>query len=72
MAGISTKGLYGLAAMYELSQESTGNPMQIKEISSKGNIPHNYLEQILSGLRKAGLVKSIRGAHGGYLSLIHI
>jgi len=66
MAGISTKGLYGLAAMYELSQISTGKPMQIKEISLKGNIPHNYLEQLLSSLRKADLVKSIRGAHGGY------
>lgn len=66
MAGISTKGLYGLAAMYELSRKTDDNPMQIKEISSNGNIPHNYLEQLLSSLRKAGLVKSIRGAYGGY------
>jgi len=66
MAGISTKGLYGLAAMYELSKKSDTNPMQIKEISSNGNIPHNYLEQLLSSLRKAGLVKSMRGAYGGY------
>ncbi len=66
MAGISTKGLYGLAAMYELSHASTERPMQIKEISSNGDIPHNYLEQLLSSLRKAGLVKSIRGAYGGY------
>lgn len=66
MAGISTKGLYGLAAMYELSQKSDQNPMQIKEISLNGNIPHNYLEQLLSSLRKAGLVKSMRGAYGGY------
>ncbi len=66
MAGISTKGLYGLAAMYELAQKSTQEPMQIKEISANGNIPHSYLEQLLSILRKAGLVKSVRGAHGGY------
>lgn len=66
MAGISTKGLYGLAAMYELSQVTTDRPMQIKEIASNGDIPHNYLEQLLSSLRKAGLVKSIRGAYGGY------
>jgi len=66
MAGISTKGLYGLAAMYELSQKTDQNPMQIKEISHNGNIPHNYLEQLLSSLRKAGLVKSMRGAYGGY------
>lgn len=66
MAGISTKGLYGLAAMYELAHASTQNPMQIKEIASNGDIPHNYLEQLLSSLRKAGLVKSVRGAYGGY------
>ena len=66
MAGISTKGLYGLAAMYELMTASTEKPMQIKDISSKANIPHNYLEQLLSILRKAGLVKSVRGAYGGY------
>ncbi|MFC2074624.1 Rrf2 family transcriptional regulator [Campylobacterota bacterium] len=66
MAGISTKGLYGLAAMYELAQASTDRPMQIKEIAANGDIPHNYLEQLLSSLRKAGLVKSIRGAYGGY------
>lgn len=66
MAGISTKGLYGLAAMYELMNSSTHTPMQIKDISSNGNIPHNYLEQILSTLRKAELVRSVRGAYGGY------
>ena len=42
------------------------NKEPVLEISSNGNIPHNYLEQILSSLRKAGLVKSIRGAYGGY------
>ena len=66
MAGISTKGLYGLAAMYELSLHDGNEPVQIKEIAQQGNIPHNYLEQLLSTLRKAGLVKSVRGAHGGY------
>ena len=66
MAGISTKGLYGLAAMYELMNSATHTPMQIKEISSNGNFPHNYLEQLLSTLRKAGLVRSVRGAYGGY------
>lgn len=66
MAGISTKGLYGLAAMYELMKSSTHTPMQIKDISANGNIPHNYLEQILSTLRKAELVRSVRGAYGGY------
>ena len=66
MAGISTKGIYGLAAMYELSKVQNEKPMQIKEIALNGDIPHNYLEQLLSTLRKAGLVRSVRGAYGGY------
>lgn len=64
---ISTKGVYGLTAMYELSKHESDTPLQIKEISSNAKIPQNYLEQLLSKLRHAGLVKSIRGAKGGYI-----
>ncbi len=64
---ISTKGVYGLTAMYELSKHEKESPMQIKEISSNASIPQNYLEQLLSKLRRAELVKSIRGAKGGYV-----
>ncbi|WP_418181187.1 RrF2 family transcriptional regulator [Aliarcobacter lanthieri] len=64
---ISTKGVYGLAAMYELSKHKDDTPMQIKDISSNASIPQNYLEQLLSKLRRANLVTSIRGARGGYL-----
>lgn len=64
---ISTKGVYGLTAMYELSKHKEDSPMQIREISSNANIPQNYLEQLLSKLRRAELVKSIRGARGGYI-----
>lgn len=64
---ISTKGVYGLTAMYELSKHEKDTPMQIKEISSNASIPQNYLEQLLSKLRRAELVKSIRGAKGGYI-----
>lgn len=64
---ISTKGVYGLAAMYELSHHDGDLPMQIKEISAKASIPQNYLEQLLGKLRIAGLVTSTRGARGGYL-----
>lgn len=63
---ISTKGVYGLAAMYELSKHKEETPMQIKDISANANIPQNYLEQLLGKLRRAGLVNSIRGARGGY------
>ena len=64
---ISTKGVYGLTAMYQLSKHSNETPVQIKQISSNANIPQNYLEQLLSKLRRAELVKSIRGAKGGYI-----
>jgi Rrf2 family protein len=64
---ISTKGVYGLTAMYQLGKHDKETPMQIKEISANANIPQNYLEQLLSKLRRAGLVKSIRGARGGYI-----
>jgi len=68
---ISTKGVYGLTAMYELSKHQKETPMQIKEISSNASIPQNYLEQLLSKLRRAELVKSIRGAKGGYILAAH-
>jgi Rrf2 family transcriptional regulator, cysteine metabolism repressor len=64
---ISTKGVYGLTAMYELSKHQEDSPMQIRDISANANIPQNYLEQLLSKLRRAELVKSIRGARGGYI-----
>lgn len=67
MALLSSKGIYGLCAMYELSQNKKEKPMQTKEISKITNISQNYLEQLLALLRRANLVKSIRGAHGGYL-----
>jgi len=66
MALLSTKGMYGLSAMYELSLKKTNKPTQIKEISASAGIPQNYLEQLLVVLRRAELVTSIRGAHGGY------
>lgn len=66
MAGITTKGAYGLAAMYELALHYQQGHLKIQEIAEKADIPSNYLEQILSALRKEGLVQSIRGASGGY------
>lgn len=67
MSLLSTKGMYGLSAMYELFLSKTNKPMQIKDISANAEIPQNYLEQLLILLRQAGLVTSVRGAHGGYL-----
>ena len=66
MVGISTKGVYGVAAMYTLSQAPANRLMQIKEIAASTQISHGYLEQILATLKKSDLVVSIRGAGGGY------
>lgn len=67
MSLLSTKGMYGLSAMYQLFLAKSSKPLQIKEISARADIPQNYLEQLLILLRQAGLVNSVRGAYGGYL-----
>lgn len=63
---LSTKGRYGLKAMFELAINYGKEPISIKYISDRQNISERYLEQIFSKLKKAGLIKSIRGAQGGY------
>lgn len=64
---LSTKGRYGLKAMFELALHYGKGPLSIKDIAEKQNLSENYLEQLISSLKKKGLVKSIRGAQGGYL-----
>lgn len=66
MSGVSSKGIYGLAAMHVLSHAVHNRTMQVKEIAAMTQISHSYLEQLLSQLRKSGLVVSVRGAAGGY------
>lgn len=63
---ISTKGRYGVAAMYDLAMYYGKGPISLKSIAQRQKISENYLEQLVSTLRKAGYVKSIRGAQGGY------
>ncbi|MDR2903807.1 MAG: Rrf2 family transcriptional regulator [Clostridiales bacterium] len=65
---ISTRGRYGLKAMIDLDIESGGGKcICLKSIAERQGIPENYLEQIIAILKKAGFVKSIRGAQGGYI-----
>jgi len=64
---ISTKGRYGLRAMFALAQRSDGQPVSLKTIADDQNISITYLEQLFSKLRAAGLVTSVRGAMGGYI-----
>ena len=53
--------------MLDIAQHDNGNPVRIKDISSRQEISDKYLEQIISILNKAGFVRSIRGPQGGYL-----
>jgi Rrf2 family protein len=64
---LSTKGRYGVKAVVELAINYGGEPLSIKKISESESISENYLEQLFSSLRKADLIKSIRGAQGGYV-----
>jgi len=66
MAALSSKAIYGLAAMHVLSHAPHARAMQVREISAMTQISHGYLEQLLSILRRNKLVSSIRGASGGY------
>lgn len=63
---ISTKGRYALRLMLDLATYP-GDPVSIKDIAGRQNISEKYLEQIISVLNKAGFVRSIRGAQGGYI-----
>ena len=64
---LSTKGRYGLRALIDLAQYSEETPVSITSISKRQDISERYLEQLMSMLKKAGIVKSIRGANGGYI-----
>ncbi|NLW91963.1 MAG: Rrf2 family transcriptional regulator [Syntrophomonadaceae bacterium] len=68
---ISTKGRYGLRSMLDLAVYSTGDQVALNAIAERQNISPNYLEQVFSLLRKAGLVKSVKGAQGGYVLADH-
>lgn len=64
---ITSKGRYGIKIMIDLAKNYNNNLLiKSKEISDRQDIPIKYLEQIINSLRKCGLVKSIRGAEGGY------
>jgi len=64
---ISTRGRYGLRALLEIAVQSDKKPVTIRDISQRQQMSVTYLEQILHRLKKAGIVKSVRGARGGYV-----
>ncbi|WP_391116150.1 cysteine metabolism transcriptional regulator CymR [Psychrobacillus sp. L3] len=63
----STKGRYGLTIMIALGKQCGEGPLALRQIAADHNLSEAYLEQIVSPLRNAGLVKSVRGAYGGYM-----
>lgn len=63
---LTTKGRYAVMALADLARHGDGNPVTLAEIAERQEISLSYLEQLFARLRKAGLVKSVRGPGGGY------
>ena len=63
----STRGRYGVKAMYVLAKQYGQGPIPLKQVAEDQALSEPYLEQLIGELRKAGLVRSVRGAQGGYL-----
>lgn len=63
---LTTRGHYSVKALLDLSLQQNNTPISVKEIALRQDIPIAYLEKLLIEMRRAGLVKSVRGAQGGY------
>lgn len=63
---LSTKGRYAVMAMADLARNGADRAVSLAEIATRQEISLSYLEQLFARLRKAGLVKSVRGPGGGY------
>ena len=64
---ISTKGRYALRLMLDVALNSHGSAVPLRDVAQRQDISDKYLEQIVTQLSRAGLVRSVRGAGGGYL-----
>lgn len=64
---LSTRTRYGMRAVIELAQHEGNRPLQLKVIAERQEISVKYLEQLMSLLRSAGFVRSVRGSKGGYI-----
>lgn len=64
---ISTKGRYALRLMVDLALEGQDGPVALRDVAKRQGISEKYLEQLVAPLTRAGLLKSVRGAAGGYL-----
>ncbi len=64
---LSSKGRYGVKAMYELAAAEDDAPTPLRAIAERQGLSEDYLEQLMGTLRRAGLVRGVRGARGGYV-----
>ena len=64
---LTSKGRYAVMALADLAKFNSDNPVSLRDISLRQGISLNFLEQIFSKLKKHSIVKSIRGANGGYI-----
>ena len=64
---LSTKGRYGIRALVDIAVFAGSEHISLYSIADRQDISENYLEQVFSALRKAGIVKSVKGAQGGYV-----
>lgn len=62
----SARAEYGVRLMVELGRAQIGHPVSLKAIADAEQLPLSYLEHVVARLKRAGLVRSVRGAHGGY------
>jgi Rrf2 family iron-sulfur cluster assembly transcriptional regulator len=67
MMRLTTKSRYAVAAMLDIAIHMDGNPVSLADIAERQGISITYLEQLFAKLRRAGLVRSVRGPGGGYL-----
>ncbi|MCC0176941.1 RrF2 family transcriptional regulator [Waterburya agarophytonicola K14] len=63
---LTTRGHYSVKALLDLSLQPGYQPTSVKKIAQRQDLPAPYLEKLLIEMRRAGLVKSVRGANGGY------
>lgn len=68
---VTTWGEYGLIVALHLARRAGEGPVAARELSEQERLPHDYVEQILLRLRRGGLIRSVRGARGGY-ALAHL
>lgn len=67
---LTKKSKYAARAMVEIALSGRGSPLGVAEIARRRSIPERFLEQIFGELRRGGILKSRRGAHGGYYPAI--